>query len=823
MNLSILTAILGAIPQGIFIAGADRKIIYANRALTVLTGYPEGELIGRDCRFLHGHATNAEQASHLDQAMERGVAWAGELINYTRAGRAFWNDLTMVPLCDDAGAITHHIGIHRDVSERRAQTEERLRQERLYAYVFEHIQAGIVLHKADTEIMYANAMASTLLGVSKDQILGIVDTDPRWGFIGEDGDRLPVEAYPVNVAMRTRALVTNLLLGLRRTTDDKLVWLMCNASPSLNASGEPVEVVVSFTDVTELKVAEQALKKSEERLSLVLRGANDAAWDWDLINNELYYSPRWWQMIGYAEGEIGADSHLWRTLTHPDDVAAVAATFDPALANGAASYEVEFRLRHKQGHYVTVLSRGFISRDCAGKAIRVSGTNTDLTEQKNAERRIYELAFFDPLTELPNRRLLNQLLDKALQNSVRSRQQGALLFIDLDNFKVLNDTLGHETGDMLLQQVGERLREAVRGSDSVARLGGDEFLVILENMGTTAQACAVNARHQACKLQARLRQPYRCGEIDYVSSASIGIAVFDGDGNSCENILKQADLAMYRAKSAGRDTLRFFDQSMQVAADERLNLEHDLRSYLRDELFDLHYQPQIDAGGSIIGAEVLARWFHAQRGPISPVVFIPIAESSGIILALGEWILERACTQLCHWAARAGTAGLTLSVNVSVRQFTAPDFVANTLAIVNRSGADPRRLRLEVTESLLAEDIDSIIGKMKLLRAAGITFSLDDFGTGYSSLSYLQHMPLDEIKIDRSFVAGLSQLESSSTITRAIIAMAHNLGVDIIAEGVETPQQHALLEAFGCQRYQGYLFGKPMPADQFEALLDHQP
>ena len=795
MKLSTLIPILDDIAQGAFIAGADRRIVYANGAFMAMTGYPE-----------------------TDQAAP-GVGIAGTTVSDTWAGAALRDDLSLTPLFDDSGAITHYVGIHRGHGDGPAQREDKLREERMYAYVFDHIQAGIVLHKASTEILYANAMASTLLGVPSDQILGIDTTDPRWGFIGEDGERLAIEDYPVNVAIRTRALVTNLLLGKRRSTDDKLVWLMCNASPSLNANGEPTEVVVSFTDVTELKVAEQALKKSEQRLSLVLRGANDAAWDWDLVSDELYYSPRWWQMIGYAEGEISAGSNLWRDLTHPDDSATVAAMLEAALAGGAASYEVEFRLRHKQGHHVPIRSRGFISRERSGKAIRISGTNTDLTDQKSTERRIYELAFFDPLTELPNRRLVNELLHKALANSERSRQHGALLFIDLDHFKVLNDTLGHETGDILLRQVGQRLRETVRGSDSVARLGGDEFLVILETMGTSAQACAVNARQQAMKLHARLRAPYHCGEIDYVSSASIGIALFDGTQNSCENILKQADLAMYRAKSEGRDTLRFFDQSMQVAADERLNLEHDLRSYLRDEQFALHYQPQVDAGGAIIGAEVLVRWFHAQRGAISPVVFIPIAESSGIILALGEWILETACRQLRHWAARPATAALTLSVNVSVRQFTAPDFVANTLAIVQRSGANPRRLRLEVTESLLADDVDSIIAKMQLLRAAGISFSLDDFGTGYSSLNYLQRMPLDEIKIDRSFVQGLSQLASSSTITRAIIALACNLGFEIIAEGVETPEQHGLLEGFGCQRYQGYLFGRPMPADAFEALI----
>jgi len=707
----------------------------------------------------------------------------------------------------------------RVLAKRRGVLGNRQRSDRLLSFMFDHVQAGIVVHKATTEILYANSMASRLLGVSQEQMLGAVNTDPRWGFIGEDGARMALEAYPVNVAVRTRAVVTNLLLGIRRTTDQQLTWLMCNAFPSLDDDGEPVEVIVSFTDVTGLKVAEQALKRSEERLSLVLRGANDAAWDWDLVADDLYYSPRWWNMLGYRDGELAGDSSLWLRLSHPDDHGAVAEAFDNALTDGRDSYEVEFRLRHRLGHYVPVLSRGFISRDASGKRVRVSGTNTDLTERKEAEQQIHALAFFDPLTGLPNRRLLIELLRKALQDSTRSGQCGALLFLDLDNFKTLNDTLGHDAGDSLLCEVAQRLRGTVRQTDSVARLGGDEFLVILEHLGATREESAANAKQLGLDLIAALRQPFRCGEIDYTSSASIGVALFDASNPTPENILKQADLAMYRAKAEGRNGLRFFDQSMQVAADERLNLEHDMRVCLRTEKFVLYFQPQVEADKGIVGAEVLLRWFHPQLGTINPCIFIPIAEASGIILPLGAWILEQACAQLHRWSKLPATAGLTLSVNVSVRQFTDPDFVESTLELVARSRANPALLRLEVTESLLAENMDGIIASMLQLRQAGITFALDDFGTGYSSLSYLQRMPLDEVKIDRSFVAGLADGGSSATIARTIIALADALDVEIIAEGVETVEQQELLVSFGCIRYQGYLFGKPLPLAGFEAAL----
>jgi diguanylate cyclase (GGDEF)-like protein/PAS domain S-box-containing protein len=689
--------------------------------------------------------------------------------------------------------------------------------------LFDHVQAGIVVHAATTEILFANARAAELLGVSEQEALGAVNSDPRWAFVREDGSLMPIEEYPVNLAVSSRSVLTDYVIGNQRVSDGKLVWLMCNAYPLLDADGVPQQVVVSFTDVTDLKQAERALQKSEERLRLVLLGANDAAWDWDLQTQELYYSPRWWQMLGHEVDALPNDQDLWRRLTHPEDQGRVMAMLEETLAGQDNGYEVEFRLRHDDGHWVPVLSRGYILRDAAGRPVRISGTNTDLTERKRTEEQIHQLAYFDALTGLPNRRRLLELLQQATAAGARNQTRGALLFIDLDNFKTLNDTRGHHVGDLLLEQVAERLRHSVRDRDVVARLGGDEFVVVLEDVGGNLREAAVQARAVAESVVERLRRPYEIAGLAYSGTVSIGIALCELGGHGVEDVLKQADLAMYQAKAAGRDTFRFFDPTMQVAVDEQLELEAALRHAVSNDELVLHLQPQVDASGSVTGVEALVRWQHPSRGLVPPAAFVPLAESTGLILPLGRWVLRHACHVLARWAADPRLAHLTLSVNVSVRQFWEEGFVDDVLLAVEESGADPHRLKLELTESLFARSVDGIIDRMHRLRAHGIAFSLDDFGTGYSSLSYLQRMPLDEIKIDRSFVEDVLTNPNDATIARVIVSLAHNLGLAVVAEGVETEEQHRFLREQGCGAYQGYLFGRPVPVAELEATLRADP
>ncbi len=439
----------------------------------------------------------------------------------------------------------------------------------------------------------------------------------------------------------------------------------------------------------------------------------------------------------------------------------------------------------------------------------------DITDRKIKEDEIAYLAFYDPLTGLPNRRLLQDRLHQAMANSKRSGQRGALLFIDLDNFKTLNDTLGHDKGDLLLQQVATRISECVRECDTVARLGGDEFVVMLEELSHIEEVAAAQAKMLGEKILMKLRHPYLIAGYEHNSSASIGITLFQAHQESSDELMKRADIAMYQAKSAGRNTLRFFDNKMQAIVTSRAELENDLREGIRQQQLLLHYQPQVDANGQITGAEALVRWQHPLRGMVSPAEFIPLAEESGLILALGDWVLYEACQQLRRWTEQPALAHLSLAVNISARQIHQPDFVDQILAAIHNAEITPNRLKLELTESLLLEDTEDIIHKMTALKACGVGFSLDDFGTGYSSLAYLKRLPLDQLKIDQSFVRDLLTDPNDAAIASTIVTLAQSMGLNVIAEGVETEAQRQCLEELGCYAYQGYLFGRPAPAEMF--------
>jgi diguanylate cyclase (GGDEF)-like protein/PAS domain S-box-containing protein len=447
------------------------------------------------------------------------------------------------------------------------------------------------------------------------------------------------------------------------------------------------------------------------------------------------------------------------------------------------------------------------------------GIHVDITERKAAEKEIQLLAYYDPLTRLPNRRLLMDRLQHAMASGARTGREGGLLLIDLDNFKTLNDSLGHHIGDQLLQQIAQRLEACVRDGDTVARLGGDEFVVILENLSEHALEAAAQTESVGEKILASLSLPYQFSNYVHQSTCSIGATLFDDKHQSSNELLKQADIAMYQAKKAGRNMLRFFDPQMQASVTSRFSLEGELRKALENREFHLYYQIQMDILNRPVGAEVLIRWIHPLRGMISPAQFIPLAEDTGLIIPIGTWVLETACAQIKSWEQAAPTRDLVLAVNVSARQFHQADFVAQVQAVVQRHGINPARLKLELTESMLVEDVEQIIATMNSLNEIGIQFSMDDFGTGYSSLQYLKRLPLDQLKIDMSFVRDLGVVEGANSIVQTIIAMARGLKLDVIAEGVETEQQREILSFYGCLRYQGYLFGKPLPIDQFEETL----
>jgi diguanylate cyclase (GGDEF)-like protein/PAS domain S-box-containing protein len=449
------------------------------------------------------------------------------------------------------------------------------------------------------------------------------------------------------------------------------------------------------------------------------------------------------------------------------------------------------------------------------------GSFTDITDIKEAEAEIHRLAYFDPLTKLPNRRLLQDRLKQAIAATARSKMYGALFFIDLDRFKALNDTRGHDVGDLLLIDVAQRLWEAVRENDTVARQGGDEFVVLMEDLGASANEAAVLAEQLGNKVHAALDTPFNLNGYEYHCMSSIGVDLFYAH-DTVESLFKHADLALYQAKNSGRDKLRFFNPALQDAIDQRSILESALQKVLPLNQLRLYYQPQLDVARRVVGVEALLRWQHPLRGLVAPDDFIPLAEDTGLILPIGRWVMETACAQIKTWENDAHTRELQIAVNVSARQFRQPDFVTQVKNVLADSGANPVRLKLELTESMLLEDVKDTIAKMHAIKQLGVRFSMDDFGTGYSSLSYLAQLPLDQIKIDKAFVRNLPGVTKDETIAKAIITLGLGLNMNVIAEGVETESQRQFLEAHGCHEYQGYLFSRPLTIEALEVFLQRK-
>jgi diguanylate cyclase (GGDEF)-like protein/PAS domain S-box-containing protein len=695
--------------------------------------------------------------------------------------------------------------------------------QRRFDELLAHLPAGVVMHDAQGRVVSANPEALALLGRSEHELRHAQASESFWHFVRADGTFMPPSEYPVNEVLRTGAKVSDVVVGVPRPSQGDVRWALCNAYPERDEQGAIHRVVVCFTDCTVLKGVAQSLHKSEERMRLALQGSTDAPWDWDLVTGEIYYSARWWEMLGYAPETQLADAEAWVRLTHPEDRIRVVALLDELLAGPRQAYSMEFRLRHHDGHHVPVLSRGFILRDAAGKAVRLSGTNTDLTERKQTERRIHELAYFDQLTGLPNRRYLLEELAQILARNGRANRHGALLFLDLDNFKLLNDTMGHDVGDLLLREVARRLRRALREGDHLARLGGDEFVIVLENLGSTPSDAMAEVHAVGRKLLDVLAEPFDLAGRQCATSPSIGATLFDGHPTDIDLLLRQADLAMYRAKDEGRNTLRFFDPGMQAAVDRQAALSAALRTGIADRQFVLYCQPQFGHDGSLVGAEALVRWRRGADELVGPGEFIGAAESGGLIAALGMDVLEQGCHALARWARAPNLQGLRLAVNISVHQLRDPDFPHAVATLLATTGAPPDRLTLELTESVFARNPADLVDRMQQLRGLGVHFALDDFGTGYSSLAYLARFPLAALKIDRSFVRGVDNDPNASSIVEAIIALARKLHLATIAEGVELDAQQAFLAAHGCDVMQGYLLGRPVALDEFEERYGRPP
>ncbi len=572
-------------------------------------------------------------------------------------------------------------------------------------------------------------------------------------------------------------------------------------------------------------VAESALMLEKRNLQLALNELKHQKFALDQhvivgttdVRGKITYANSWFCKIsGYSEQElIGQDHRLLNSATHNSDFFK---EMYRTIARGSV-WSGEICNRAKDGSLYWVMTTIVPYLNEAGKPTQYISMRTDITERKLAEQKVHQLAFYDALTGLPNRRLLLDRLAQAFGLSDRNGRYGALMFIDLDHFKTLNDSKGHDVGDLLLIEVARRLQQCVREGDSVVRLGGDEFVVVLEMLSGNASEAATQAEQVGEKIRDALNLPYQLNQYEHSTTPSIGIVLFLGHQESTDNLLKYADIAMYQAKTSGRNAIRFYDPEMQAALEARISLEGELRNALEAQQFLLHYQIQVDSLNRPIGAEVLLRWQHPDRGMISPLQFIPLAEETGLILPMGLWVLKTACAQLKVWQDNVLTRGLVLAVNVSAKQFRQDDFVAQIRQVLVESGIRAAMLKLELTESIVLENVEDTIQKMRDIRLLGVSFSMDDFGTGYSSLQYLKRLPLDQIKIDQSFVRDIATDPNDAAIVQTIIAMADAMGLNVIAEGVETALQKNFLERRGCHAFQGYLFSRPLPIAQFEALL----
>ena len=596
--------------------------------------------------------------------------------------------------------------------------------------------------------------------------------------------------------------------------DGRMRWLRTSKVPLGDIkSGESIGVLGLYEDITERKRAEEELRIAattfQSQEAILITNANATI----LRVNQAFE-----EITGYsAEEVIGKNPRILQSGRH--DVAFYQAMWSALRDTGKWSGEIWDRRKNGEIYpkFITITA----VYDDQQRVSNYVAVFTDISERKQSEQEIHKLAFYDTLTQLPNRRLLMDRLQQAMATSLRSSEHGALLFLDLDHFKTINDTLGHAMGDKLLVEVTRRLKSTLREGDTVARLGGDEFVVVFEGLSPQQDEAAAQAEQAAEKICHELSQPYKLNKHEHHTTASIGICLFQGHLENIEALLKHADVAMYQAKAAGRNTIRFHDPMTQAALEKRTAIATDLRHALSKQQFRLHYQIQVDTQRRPLGAEVLLRWEHPTRGFIFPDQFIPMAEETGLIVPIGLWVPETACAQLKAWQHNPQMRDLTLAVNVSARQFRQTDFAAQVQRVLLECGAPTSKLKLELTESIVLENVEDTISKMQELKLLGVEFSMDDFGTGYSSLSYLKRLPLDQIKIDQTFVRDIATDPNDAAIVDTIIAMTRSLGLNVIAEGVETEAQREFLDSHGCHAFQGYLFGRPVSLDQFEANLKH--
>jgi diguanylate cyclase (GGDEF)-like protein/PAS domain S-box-containing protein len=774
--------------EGVHVMDIEGNVLEVNAAFCRMLGYTVEEMKHLNVRDWDDQFTSEELGQRFREMVGHSATF--ETVHRRKDG-----SLLQVEVCAtgvEVGGKVYLYAASRDITERKRIQESLLRHHR----VIETAMDGYWMTTSDGFLQETNAAYARMSGYSQQELIGMHIS------------QLEASERPEDVRGHMEKIIAQ---GYDRFE-----------TRHRRKSGEIIDIEVSVTfreghfyvfcrDIAQRKRSEEAL-----RVAAATFETHDGILITDAKANIQRVNRAFEKITGYSQSEVlGMNPRLMSSGRH--DAAFYKEMWERLTQDGAWSGEIWDRRKSGEVYpkWITITA----VKDEQGKVTNYVAIFSDITERKRSEEEIHNMAFYDALTQLPNRRLFLDRLRNALAISARSGAIGALLFIDLDRFKVLNDTLGHDYGDQLLIEVANRIRACVRETDTVARLGGDEFVVVLEDIGGNQDEASYRAGLVAEKIRDALSRVYQLKDHQHFSSPSIGVEMFYDGSDSVDELIKHADVAMYQAKNAGRNTVRFYDPTLQQDLDMRAMLENDLRRAIENDEMQLYYQIQVDGARRIVGVEALLRWQHPQRGMISPAYFIPVAEESMMIIDLGDWVLHQACAQLVRWSNDPHMAGLVMAVNVSAHQFAEQDFVTHLEAILKQHAVDPARLKLELTEGVVLNDIAEVVEKMDALNTLGVRLSLDDFGTGYSSLAYLKQLPVSQLKIDQSFVRDITTDLSDAGMVRSIIDMAKNFGHDVIAEGVETEEQLNFLKLHGCMAYQGYYFSKPLPLKDLQRLV----
>ena len=808
-QLHLMERAIAASSNGIILTDAsqsDNPIIYVNPAFETMTGYGADEVIGQNCRLLQGVDRNQPALAVLRTAIQEQRKCRVTLQNYRKDGTPFWNELDISPVFDAENHLTHFVGIQTDVTERKRAEEALHQQKEQYRRIVETATEGIWTIDQDNNTSYGNKQTATMLGYSMNEMLG----KPLFAFMDDEG-----------------TILANLYLNRRRQgiqemhdfkfcrKDGTELWAILSTAPLFDEQGAYLGALGMLTDVTDRRQAEIALRESEQRLDGILRSLEDVVWSISATTHEtLYLNPAAEKIYSRPVAEFFANPNLWMEVIHPVDQKRVRAA-NQAL-HRKKSNELEYRIIRPDGEIRWLYERRCVIHDPTDLVIRVDGIATDITERKWMEEQLVHDAYHDSLTGLPNRVLFMDRLKQSIRRvKRRSNHLFAVLFLDLDRFKVINDSLGHSVGDQLLVAIAERLTSCLTSDHIIARLGGDEFTILLDSIRDVSDAEKVAERlHQVLKL------PFNLNGYEVFTTASIGIALSVTSYVQPEEVLRDADTALYHAKAHGKARSAVFDAAMYDQAVSLLQLEMSLRWAIERQELRVYYQPIVSlTAGKIIGFEALVRWLHPEQGLVSPSHFISIAEETGLIVPIGQWVLEESCRQLQQWQTQFPSAAtLTISVNLSSKQFSQPNLVNQIDQVLKATGLNPNNLKLEITESGITDNAESAV-LLRQIQRLKVRLCIDDFGTGYSSLSRLRQFPISTLKIDRSFVSAMRESIEDAEVVQAIITLAHNLGMDVVAEGIETAEQLAHLKRLHCEQGQGYFFSEPLNSQAVEALL----